>query len=193
MYLEKSWRCWGQLKILRTFEGIKEKGMKYWWLLKSVRKTLEVTKEGSWRYCEKNGRYWLEHLKMLRTVAGIKEDIRRRWGRQLAISWGESKIFKTLVHFQLDAQNSYLFTCNKFIKILYMFRALPCSSPGGLRRNYIYAASGIVTVCRWLSCTPVKKELSFLTGAQDSHLQRVTIPEAAHIQLRRGPPDDEQG
>ena len=34
---------------------------------------------------------------------------------------------------------------------------------------------------------------SFLTGAQDSHLQRVTIPEAAYIQLRRRPPDDEQG
>jgi hypothetical protein len=39
-----------------------------------------------------------------------------------------------------------------------------------------------------------KKWLSyFLTGAQDSHLQRVTIPEAAYIQLRRRPPDDEQG
>jgi len=33
----------------------------------------------------------------------------------------------------------------------------------------------------------------FLTGAQDSHLQTVTIPEAAHIQLRRRPPEDEQG
>jgi hypothetical protein len=31
-----------------------------------------------------------------------------------------------------------------------------------------------------------------LTGAQDSHLQTVTIPEAACIQLRRGPPEDEQ-
>jgi hypothetical protein len=50
----------------------------------------------------------------------------------------------TLVNFQLDAQNSYLF---------------------------IY----------------------FLTGAQDSHLQTVTIPEAAYIQLRRRPPEDEQG
>jgi len=30
------------------------------------------------------------------------------------------------------------------------------------------------------------------TGTQDSHLQRVTIPEAAYTQLRRGPPDDEQ-
>jgi hypothetical protein len=33
----------------------------------------------------------------------------------------------------------------------------------------------------------------FLTGVQDSHLQRVTTPEAAHTQLRRRPPDDEQG
>ena len=34
----------------------------------------------------------------------------------------------TLVDLPLDAQNSYLFTYNTFIKILYMFRALPCSS-----------------------------------------------------------------
>jgi hypothetical protein len=54
----------------------------------------------------------------------------------------------TLVDLQIDAQNSYLFTYNTFIKILYMFRTLPCSSSGGLRRNCIYAASGIVTVCR---------------------------------------------
>jgi hypothetical protein len=84
----------------------------------------------------------------------------------------------TLVDLQLDAQNSYLFTYNTSIKILYMFRALSCSSSGGLRRNCIHAASGII---------------SFLTGAQDSHLQRVTIPKAAYIQLRRRPPEDEQG
>ena len=47
---------------------------------------------------------------------------------------------------QLDAQNSYLFTSNTYIKILYMFRVLPCSSSGGLRRNCVYAASGIVTL-----------------------------------------------
>ena len=86
----------------------------------------------------------------------------------------------TLVDLQLDAQNSYLFTYNTFIKILCMFRALPCSSSGGLRRNCINAASG-------------KGSSSFLTGAQDSHLQRVTMPEAAYIQLRRRPPEDEQG
>jgi len=90
----------------------------------------------------------------------------------------------TLFDLQLDAQNSYLFTYNTFIKILYMFRALPCSSSGGLRRNCVYAASSIVTG----EC-PVHR----LTGAQDSHLQTVTIPETAYIQLRRRPPEDEQG
>ena len=56
--------------------------------------------------------------------------------------------YTTLVDFQLDAQSSYLFTYNTCIKMLYMFRALPCSSSGGVRRNCIYAASGIVTLCR---------------------------------------------
>jgi hypothetical protein len=70
-----------------------------------------------------------------------------------------------------------------------MFRALPRSSSGGLRRNCIYAASGIVTVT--VLCTGYER--TFLTGAQDSHLQRVTIPEAAFIQLRRRPPEDERG
>jgi hypothetical protein len=54
----------------------------------------------------------------------------------------------TLVDLQLDAQNSCLFTYNTFIKILYMFRASPCSSSGGLLHNCIYATSGIVTLCR---------------------------------------------
>jgi hypothetical protein len=44
----------------------------------------------------------------------------------------------TLVDFQLNAQNSYLFTYNTFIKILYMFWALTCSSSGGLCRNCIH-------------------------------------------------------
>jgi len=47
----------------------------------------------------------------------------------------------TLVDLQLDVQNSYLFTYNIFIKILYMFRAVPCSSSGGLRRKCIYAVT----------------------------------------------------
>jgi len=39
----------------------------------------------------------------------------------------------------------------------------------------------------------LRNNCSFLTGAQDSHLHRVTIAEAAYIQLRRRPPEDEQG
>jgi hypothetical protein len=85
----------------------------------------------------------------------------------------------TLFDFQLDAQNSYLFTYNTFIKILYMFRALPGSSSGSLRHNCIYAASGIVTVCRWLSCALV-----------NWCLQRVMIPEVTYIQLWRRPAYD---
>jgi len=58
-------------------------------------------------------------------------------------------------------------------------------------------ASGITHVCRyrlvswecWRECWNWL-EVTFLTGAQDSHLQRVMIPEAAYIQLRRRPPKD---
>jgi hypothetical protein len=39
----------------------------------------------------------------------------------------------------------------------------------------------------------LRKKISYLTGTQDNHLQSVTIPEAAYIQLRRRPPEDEQG
>jgi hypothetical protein len=75
----------------------------------------------------------------------------------LMIGWPCCILVQTLLNLQLEAQNSYLFTYNTFIKILYMFLALPCSSSGGLRHNCIYAACGIVTVCRWLSCAPVRK------------------------------------
>ena len=98
-----------------------------------------------------------------------------------------------MVDFQLDAQNSYLFTYNTYIKILYMFRALTCSSSGGLRRKCICAASGINTLSAGDCFVHRIRKSSFLTGVQDSHLQRVTIPEVAHIQLRPRPPEDEQG
>jgi len=39
----------------------------------------------------------------------------------------------------------------------------------------------------------LRKKSYFLTGTQDSHLQTVTIPEAAYTQLRCRPPEDEQG
>ena len=43
---------------------------------------------------------------------------------------GRLNNMKILFHLQLDVQNSCLVTYNTFIKILYMFRALPCSSSG---------------------------------------------------------------
>jgi len=76
-----------------------------------------------------------------------------------------------LVDFQLDTQNSYLFIYNTFIKILHMFRALPCPSSGGLRRNCIHAVSGIVTV---------KSEL-FKINFRQLTFYRVTIPHSACI------------
>jgi len=85
---------------------------------------------------------------------------------------------------QLDALNSCLFTYNTFIKLLYMFQALPCSSSGGPRHNCKCAVSVIVTPAGDCLVHRLRK---------DSHLQRVTIPETAHILFRHGPPDDEQG
>ena len=58
----------------------------------------------------------------------------------------QQQLHLTLADFQFDAQNSYLFTYNTFITILYMFRALLCPSSGGLRLNCIHAASRIVTL-----------------------------------------------
>jgi hypothetical protein len=52
------------------------------------------------------------------------------------------------------------------------------------RLNCIDAASGIVTLSKWLSGAQVERESSFLsTCAPDSHLLRVTIPDAASIQF----------
>jgi hypothetical protein len=99
----------------------------------------------------------------------------------------------TLIDFQLDVQNSYLFTYNIFIKILYMFRALPCSSSGGLRCNCIYAASGIVTLCRWLFCALTGKEFFLNRCTGQSPAESNDTRGCIYIQLRRRPPEDEQG
>jgi hypothetical protein len=86
----------------------------------------------------------------------------------------------TLVDLQLDAQNSYLFTYNTFIKIVYMFRAIPVH----LQEVYVVIvymqplesslSAGDCPVHR------LRKNCSILPGAQQSHLQRVTIAEAAY-------------
>ena len=59
---------------------------------------------------------------------------------------------------------------NTFIKIFYTFRAVRCSSSGGL----------IVSMQHLISSLSVGDcPVHMLTGVQDSHLQRVTISDAA--------------
>jgi hypothetical protein len=75
-----------------------------------------------------------------------------------------------MIDFQLDAQNSYLFIYNTFIKILYMFLVVGCSSSGGLILSMQHLVSSLsVGDC---PLHRLRKNSSFfLTGAQDSHLQ----------------------
>jgi len=72
---------------------------------------------------------------------------------------------------------------NKFIKNLYMFRAL-CAHHQDLK--IVYTASGIITFCRWPSGAQIESPLS--TCAPDGHLQ-VRRYQMLYIQFR--PPDDE--
>jgi len=65
-----------------------------------------------------------------------------------------------------------------------MFRAVRCSSSGGL----ILSMQQLISSLSVGDCS-----VHWLTGAQDSHLQRMTIPEAACMKLRLGRPEDEQG
>ena len=52
------------------------------------------------------------------------------------------------------------------------------------RLNCIAAASGIVILSKWLSGAQVERERSSLsTRAPDSHLLRMTIPDAAAMQF----------
>ena len=86
-----------------------------------------------------------------------------------------------------------------------MFRAIRCSSSGGLIVSMQHLVSSLsVGDCpvhrlrkNWSderNYNPAHPTSSFLTSVQDSsHLQRVTKPEAAYIQLPRRPPEDEQG
>jgi len=53
------------------------------------------------------------------------------------------------------------FFINTFIVFLYMFRALLCSSSGG--QNCVSAASGIVTLFKWLFSAQVKSSLNLCT------------------------------
>jgi len=59
------------------------------------------------------------------------------------------KLSRCYCYIPRTAGSSNGVTYNTFMEILYMFRVSPFLSSGGQRRNCIYTASGIVTVCRF--------------------------------------------
>ena len=61
----------------------------------------------------------------------------------------QTNIKMNLANFQLDAQNSFSFIYNTFIKIPYMFRAVRCSSSGGL---IVSMQPLISSLCKQVSC-----------------------------------------
>jgi hypothetical protein len=75
-----------------------------------------------------------------------------------------------------------------------MFRALPSSSSGGLRRNCIYCMQPLVSSLSGGDCHVHRLRKNFLNRCTgQSPADSDDIPEAAYIQLRRRPPEDEQG
>ena len=80
--------------------------------------------------------------------------------------------------YQLDAQ---ILCFNTFITFLYMFRALLCSSSGG----QIVLVQPLVSSLSLGDCSlhKLRKDCPFLNCVLNSHLKRVTIPEAVLIQF----------
>ena len=85
-----------------------------------------------------------------------------------------------------------------YLRIIYLLKSSTCFEhyPAHLQEVYVIIVytQPLVSSLSAGDCSVHRlRKSSFLTGAQDSHLQRVTIPETAYIQLRRRPPEDEQG
>jgi hypothetical protein len=117
----------------------------------------------------------------------------------------------SLVNFQLDRQNFF------YLHIIHLLKSSTCFEryPAYVQEGYVVTlymqplvsslsaddcpvhrlreSSFLTGAQNSLLCTGWERTNFFLTGAQDSHLQTVTIPEAAYIQLRRRPPEDERG
>jgi hypothetical protein len=92
---------------------------------------------------------------------------------------------------------------SKFVQVksheaLHMVKLYTCFEyyPSHLQEVYVvivYMQPMVSSLCAGDCLVHRLRKNSFLTGAQDSHLQRVTIPETAYIQLWRRPPEDEHG
>jgi len=87
-------------------------------------------------------------------------------------------------YYQLDTQISCSLTQITLIKILYMFRAHSAHHQEVHDANCTYAASGIVTPCKWLSCATTERLHKTVT-CREWRYQRLHM-----YNLRRGPPDD---
>jgi hypothetical protein len=100
--------------------------------------------------------------------------------------------YYSLFDFQLGAQILI------YLHIIHLLKSSTCFKhcPAHLQEVYVVIVymQPLVSSLSAGDC-PVHRlrKNSFLTGAQDSHPQTVTIPEAAYIQLRRRPPKNEQG
>ena len=81
----------------------------------------------------------------------------------------------TLVNDQLNAQLFYFIIC-----LLQSSTCFEQHRAHHQEANRTSTASGIVTLCKWLSGMEVKKSL--LTCIPDGHLQRLTIPDAVLVQ-----------
>jgi hypothetical protein len=97
--------------------------------------------------------------------------------------------FFNFFYYQLATQISCSFTQITLIKILYMFRTHSAHHQELHDANCTYAASGIVTLCKWLSCVTAEEvlpqRLHKTVTCKEWRYQRLHM-----YNLRRGAPDD---
>jgi len=83
-----------------------------------------------------------------------------------------------------------------YLHIIHLLKSSTCFEhcPDHLQEVYVVTVymQPLVLSLSAGDCPVHRLRKNLLTGAEDSYLQRVTIPEAAYIQLRRRPPEDEQ-
>jgi hypothetical protein len=84
-----------------------------------------------------------------------------------------------------------------YLHIIHLLKSSTCfeNYPVHLQEVYVvivYMQTLVSSLSAGVCLVHRLRKNSFLTGAKDIHLQRVTIPESACKQLRRRPPEDEQ-
>jgi len=85
-----------------------------------------------------------------------------------------------------------------YLRTIYLLKSSTSFNhyPAHLQKVYvviIYMQPLVTSLCAGDCPVHRLRKSFFLTDAQVSHLQRVTIPETVYIRLRRRPSEDEQG